>query len=184
MPQVLDDQKYLDFTAETSLKVVEEYRAKYAWIDKCLEDNDLIVWLVHEDLELLSTSNGGRQAKYTTEILFRALLVHQIECTSLRDTVIRIAESPTLQSFIRLGNRSVMDFTFLNRAFKAITPETWKLVNEELAEHAVKKCDVDVSRIRTDSTVIETNIHYPTDSSLLWDSYRVLSRLLRGVRDE
>jgi IS5 family transposase len=77
-----------------------------------------------------------------------------------------------------------MDYTFLNRAFKAIKPETWKMVNEELARYAVKKCDVEVSCIRADSTVIETNIHYPTDSSLLWDSYRVLSRLLRAVRDE
>ena len=184
MRQVLDDQKYLNFTPETSLKVVADYRAKYSHIDECLDANGLILWLVHEDLASLSTSTGGRGATYTTENLFRALLVHQIEGTSLRDTVIRIAESPTLQTFIRLGNRSVMDFTFLNRAFKAITPETWKLVNEELAQYAAKTCEVDVSQIRTDSTVIEANIHYPTDSSLLWDSYRVLSRLLRAVRDE
>jgi len=48
----------------------------------------------------------------------------------------------------------------------------------------VKQCKVDVAQIRVDSTVIESNIHYPTDSSLLWDSYRVLSRLLRRVRAE
>ena len=184
MRHVLDEQKYLEFIPETSLKVVEEYRRKYAWIDECLEANPLIMWLAHEDMESLSSSNKGREAKYTTEILFRALVVHQIENGSLRDTVIRIAESPTLQAFIRLGNRSVMDFTFLNRAFKAMRPETWKVINEELTRYAVKNCDVDVSRIRTDSTVIETNIHYPTDSSLLWDSYRVLARLLRAVREE
>jgi IS5 family transposase len=184
MRRVLDEQSYLNFTGETSLKVVEEYRAKYAWIDECLDANPLIVWLVHGDLELLSTSSKGREGKYTTENLFRALLVHQIEGTALRETVVRIAESPTLQAFIRLGNRSVLDFTFLDRAFKAIQPETWKLVNEELAQYAQKKCDVDVSRIRADTTVIETNIHYPTDSSLVWDSYRVLARLLRAVRDE
>ncbi|MFC1452000.1 transposase [Verrucomicrobiota bacterium] len=184
MRRVLDEQTYLDFTAETSLKVVKAYRAKYAWIDGCLEANPLILWLVHEDLEALSESKEGREAKYTTEILFRALIVHQLEKTPLRETVIRIAESPTLQSFIRLGPRSVPDFTFLNRAFKAITAETWKLVNEELARYAVKQCEVDVSQIRADTTVIEANIHYPTDSSLLWDSYRVLSRLLRAVRAE
>jgi transposase, IS5 family len=139
---------------------------------------------VHEDLEALSESKEGRAAKYTTEILFRALIVHQIEKTPLRDTVIRIAESPTLRAFIRLGPRSVPDFTFMNRAFKAITPETWKLVNDELARYAVKQCEVDVSQIRADTTVIESNIHYPTDSSLLWDSYRVLARLLQAVRAE
>ena len=184
MRQVLDEQIYLDFVADTSLKIVKDYRAKYAWIDECLNANPLILWLVHEDLEKLSESKEGREAKFTTEILFRALIVHQIEKTPLRETIIRIAESPTLQSFIRLGPRSVPDFTFLNRAFKAITPETWKMVNEELARYAVKQCAVDVSQIRADTTVIESNIHYPTDSSLLWDSYRVLSRLLRAVRGE
>jgi IS5 family transposase len=183
MRRVLDEQTYLNFAGETSLKVVKAYRAKYAWIDECLDVNPLILWLVHEDLEALSKSKEGREAKYTTEILFRALIVHQIEKTPLRETVIRMAESPTLQSFMRLGPRSVPDFTFMNRAFKAITPETWKLVNEELARYAVKQREVDVSQIRADTTVIESNIHYPTDSSLLWDSYRVLARLLRAVRE-
>jgi IS5 family transposase len=184
MRRVLDEQTYLDFSGKTSLKIVRDYRAKYAWIDDCLDANPLILWLVHEDLEALSQSKEGREAKFTTEILFRALIVHQIEKTPLRETIIRIAESPTLQSFIRLGPRSVPDYSFLNRAFKAITVETWKRVNEELARYAVKQCKVDVSQIRADTTVIETNIHYPTDSSLLWDSYRVLSRLLKAVRAE
>ncbi len=182
MRQVLDRQTYMDFTEEASLKLVQDYRAKYAWFDECLDALPLILWLVHEDLESLSTSVGGREAKYTTENLFRALIVHQIEKTPLRETIIRIAESPTLQAFVRLGNRSVMDYTFLNRAFKAISDDTWKMVNDELAKYAVRKHNIDVSQVRVDSTVIETNIHYPTDSSLLWDGYRVLSRLLRGVR--
>ena len=78
MRQVLDEQIYLDFAADTSLKVVKDYRAKYAWIDECLNANPLILWLVHEDLEKLSDSKEGREAKFTTEILFRALIVHQI----------------------------------------------------------------------------------------------------------
>ena len=184
MRQVSDEQRYLDFTSETSLKVVGEYRRKYALISELLDGNNLILWLVHEDLEKLSTSREGREAKYTTENLFRALLVHQIEGTALRDTVIRISESSTLQTFIRLGSRPVMDFTFLNRCFKAISEQTWKMVNEELAGYATKTQGVDPSEVRVDSTVIETNIHYPTDSSLLWDSWRVLARFLRGVRDE
>jgi IS5 family transposase len=184
MRRVLDQQIYLDFNTDASLKVVRDYRAKYERIDKCLLANPKILFLVHEDLEKLSISQGGREATYTTEILFRALMVHQFEETSLRKTIIRIAESPTLQAFIRLGHRSVPDYTFLNKAFKALRPETWMKVNEELRRYAVKECEVDVSKIRADTTVIESNIRYPTDSSLLWDSYRVLTRLLRAVRAE
>ena len=69
MRQVLDEQKYLDFSGETSLKVVEDYRARYGWIDKCLDENELILWVVHEDLEELSVSDQGRQATFTTENL-------------------------------------------------------------------------------------------------------------------
>ena len=77
-----------------------------------------------------------------------------------------------------------MDYTFLNRCFKAIEADTWQLLNEHLAAYAVNQQQVDPSVVRVDSTVIETNIHYPTDSSLLWDSWRVLARLLRLVREE
>jgi len=120
MRQVLEPQRYLDFTSNASPKIVAEYRRKYELIDQILEENPLILWLVHDDLEKLSASNEGREAKYTTEILFRALVVHQIEKTSLRTTIVRIAESETLRKFVRLGNRPVMDFTFLDRAFKAM----------------------------------------------------------------
>ena len=183
MRPVLDTQTYLDFSGEASLKVVREYREKYAHMDRVLDANPDILWLVHEDLERLSTSSGGREATYTTENLFRALIVHQVECTSLRTTVVRIAESSTLQHFIRLGSRPVMDYSFLDRALKAIRPETWEAVNMTLAEYGADKAGMDVSEVRVDSTVVEAKIHYPTDSSLLWDSYRVLSRLLREVRD-
>ena len=46
MRPLLDEQTYLDFSEDASLKVVKDYRAKYAWIDECLEANTLILWLV------------------------------------------------------------------------------------------------------------------------------------------
>jgi IS5 family transposase len=101
----------------------------------------------------------------------------------LRSTIILISESPFLQDFLRLGNRPVMDFTFLDKAFKAIRPETWKRINEALGGYAQEKKRMDPGAIRVDTTVMETTIHYPTDSSLLWDSWRVLARLLRQGRE-
>ena len=59
MRRIFEERLYLDFRGETSLKVVQEYRAKYAWIDQCLEANPLILWLAHEDLEDLSLSQKG-----------------------------------------------------------------------------------------------------------------------------
>jgi IS5 family transposase len=56
-------------------------------------------------------------------------------------------------------------------------------VNRVLAKHAVEQEELDVSDLRTDTTVVEANIHYPTDSSLLWDSWRVLVRMLRAAKE-
>jgi transposase, IS5 family len=89
-----------------------------------------------------------------------------------------------LQDFVRTRKKAVMDHTFLSKCFKAIQPETWKRVNKLLATHCVKEGCVDPSVIRTDTTLVECNIHWPTDSSLLWDTWRVASRILQRAREE
>ena len=56
-----------------------------------------------------------------------------------------------------------MDFSFLDKCFLAIRPETWKRVNELLGRYGVAQEAVNPNVIRTDTTVVESNIHYPTD---------------------
>ena len=56
-------------------------------------------------------------------------------------------------------------------------------INAALAQAAVKSGAIDASTIRTDTTAVETNIHWPTDASLLWDTWRVATRLLRRGRE-
>jgi IS5 family transposase len=169
---------------DSLLKIVRDRRREYKGLSEILDQNPSILALAHRDLQALSQGGRkGRRADFTSENLLRALLVHQIEGESLRETVIRIAESPFLQDFLRLGDRTVMDFTFLDRAFNAIRPETWKRINEVLARDARERKLIDPSAIRVDTTVVETTIHYPTDSSLTWDSWRVLSRLLKQGRE-
>lgn len=171
-----------DFSCQP--KIVNEDVLKYKRISELLDETPEILALAHRDLERLSTKGKkGRKAKFTSENLFRALIVLQTEGDSLRGTIIRIGQSPFLQDFLRLGNRPAMDFTFLERAMKAVRPETWKAINEALASAGVETGRIDPSRVRVDTTVTETTIHYPTDSSLLWDSWRVLSRLLRRGRN-
>jgi IS5 family transposase len=70
----------------------------------------------------------------------------------------------------------------LDKCFQAIQPATWKELNAALAQAAVKSGVIDVSTIRADTTAVETNIHWPTDASLLWDTWRVAARLLRQGR--
>jgi len=107
----------------------------------------------------------------------------QREGFDYRHTSIRIAESETLQRFCRLLKKPTIDFTLLNKAFGAIRPETWERVNHVLALDAVAGEAISLAHVRTDTTVTECNIHWPTDSSLLWDVYRVATREMTTGRE-
>ena len=77
----------------------------------------------------------------------------------------------------------MMDYSSLCRLKNQISPQTWKKMNQALARHAVQEDLIEGELLRLDTTAVETNIHYPTDSGLLWDTYRVLSRLIEQVRE-
>ena len=180
----MSNEPYLDFSSESSVKIVNDYRAKYEAISQLLDDNPVLLVLAHQDwVRVLSTSTKGRQG-YTSEQLLRALIVMFIEGDSYRDVIIRIDTSEFLQYFVRLGVQPTMDVTFLNRAFCVLSARTLEKMNQIMACYAMQEGKIHPDKQRMDTTVYETNIHYPTDSSLLWDSFRTLSRLLRSIQKE
>ena len=165
-------------------KVIRDYRGRYRAISQVLDDNDAILSAVHKDLLELSEGDGnGREGDYTSENILRALIVQHLEGLPFRDAIIRIGNEPFLQDFLRMRKRAVMDFTFLDRCFLVVRPQTWRQVNELLGKYGVAEEMVSTNVIRTDTTVVESNIHYPTDASLLWDTWRVAARLLVRARD-
>ena len=165
-------------------KTVREYRAKYKGVSRILDKHPEILEAAHEDFKKLSQGGRkGRSGDFTSETLLRALVVHAIEGLSLRETIVRIADSEFLQDFLRTRKRAVMDHSFLDKCLQVVRPATWKQVNELLGQQAAREGTVGTATIRTDTTVVETNIHWPTDSSLLWDTWRVASRLLKRGRE-
>jgi IS5 family transposase len=159
-------------------EIVRKYRDEYKALNEILDKYPKILELVHRDLEQLSnsTSPRGRKATFTSENLFRAIVVMQREGLDYREASIRIAESETLQRFCRLLKKPTIDYTLLNKAFGVLQPETWEMINHLLALEALSEETLSIDHVRTDTTVTECNIHWPTDSSLLWDTYRVAAR--------
>jgi len=165
-------------------RIVRDYRARYRVISQVLDDNSEILTAVHGDLLTLSEGDSqGREGDFTSENILRALIVQHVEGLPFREAVIRIGGDGFLQDFARMRKKAVMDFTFLDKCFLAIRPETWRRVNELLGRYGVGRGAVNPKVIRTDTTVVESNIHYPTDASLLWDTWRVAARLLRRGRE-
>lgn len=184
MRKKIEIQRTFEFNSSAGdLKVIAAYQRKYTLIDGLLEENDSILDLVHEDLRKFSTGNK-KDSTFTTEQVLRMLVVKCLEGDSFRDVVIRVSENPFLRNFTRIGIGSMMDFTFLCKANKFVSASTWKKVNEVLFGVGKEMEKVSGERLRLDSTLYETNIHYPTDSHLLWDSYRVLARLIRNCSEE
>jgi IS5 family transposase len=176
------------FHQRSTLKVTDDFQKKYIAISDILDANPAILELVAADLAAVVASENtaaereGRKGKYTAENAFRGVLLHFLEGESLRRTVVLIDISPFLQWFTRINHGPTMDFTTLDRFKNAIDLETWTEVNRLLGAYALAEGKITGEQLRVDTTAFETNIHYPTDSSLLFDTYRVLARIVDRIR--
>jgi IS5 family transposase len=181
-------QSELEFPT-SELPLTRQYYAKYQAISRILDESPEIVAEAHRDLAhaLEQTTQrspkGGGRFRYTSDTILRVLIVQSVEGLSLRQTVVRIDDSPALRQFCRLGSKRMLDFTTLDKLKNALRPTTWERINRRLAEAAVRAERITSEALRLDTTAVETNIHWPTDSSLLWDSYRVLARLIEQARE-
>lgn len=172
----------------SNLRITNEYYAKYEAISAILDQNPTIVDRIHNDLEealedVAVEDRHGAQFRYTSDTVLRVLLCQIIEGCSLREIAIRIDDSNYLRFFVRIFNGPMIDFTTFCKLKNHIQPETWKEVNELLARAAIEQQLIEGGQLRLDTTAVETNIHWPTDSSLLWDTYRTLARLIEQIRE-
>src|SRR5216117_1049037 len=179
----LNPQEPLDFSP-SRLKVTRDYHQKYEAVDRILAETPRILTLFHRDVSrVLSKAGRNRRAHFTSDHLLRAILVMEIEGLPYRETVVRIDDSRFLRRFVRVYDGEVMDHTLLCKAYKAVAPESWQEMNRLLGRYAIYRELITGTHLRVDTTACETNVHYPTDSSLLWDGYRVISRLIGRVRE-
>ena len=158
----------------------------YESIDATLQDNPCIVDLAHRDLKKVDAgaeSSGDSEFRYATDTVLRVIIAQRIEGLSLREIVIRIDDSMFLRRFTRIHHGTMMDYTTLCRLRNALRESTWRKINQSLAKFAVEQALIAGDSLRLDTTAVETNIHYPTDSTLLWDVSRTLGRLLSEARD-
>jgi IS5 family transposase len=179
----LDPQDPLDFRP-SSLKVTREYQEKYRAVDKILAATPEILSVFHREVSrVLSKKGRKRQAEFTSDNLLRTILVMEVEGLPYRETVVRIDDSQFLRRFVRVFDNDMLDYSLLCKAYKAVSPDAWKEINRRLGCYAIDRELIFGTRLRVDTTACETNVHYPTDSSLLWDCYRVTSRLIGKVRE-
>jgi IS5 family transposase len=114
----------------------------------------------------------------TAEQVLRAMLIKQMNGYSYEELAFHLADSSCYRSFCRIGVADPAPTkTRLQKNIKRVRAETWERLNRAVLRHAEKHGIETGNKVRTDCTVVESNIHQPTDSSLLRDCVRVLTRL-------
>jgi IS5 family transposase len=183
----INTQSEFNFQPST-LQVTNEYYAKYEAISALLDEHPGIIDAIHVDLaEALEDATvrdcRGAKFKFTSDTILRMVIGQIIESLSLRQIVIRIDDSNFLRQFVRIYNGPMIDFTAYCKLRNLIRPATWKQMNDLLAQAAFQDHCIAGHKLRIDTTAVETNIHWPTDSSLLWDTYRTLGRIIEQIRE-
>jgi IS5 family transposase len=138
---------------------------------------------VRRDLERgLKNPKTGRSGLTAQQVL-RSLVLQRVKNWDYRELRERIADGYTLRRFTRFYSQLVPKHDAFNRAFNRLTPATLEVINELVVQSAVALGLENGKKLRVDTTVVETDIHHPTDSSLLWDTVRVVTRLVGNLDD-
>jgi IS5 family transposase len=152
-------------------------------ISDILDGNPIINDLVLQDLtrykKVADTGTEGMSA----EQVIRATIVKQMEGYGYENLAFHLADSAGYRRFVRIG---IADKSFKKSALccniKMVSPETWEAINRVIVGYSR---DIKVEKgkqSRIDCTVVSSNIHEPTDATLLWDSIRVISKMLGKIK--
>jgi transposase, IS5 family len=143
--------------------------------EKILQD------LNQDKIQLRRSGANGMSA----DQVLRCAIVKVLFGFTYQELAFHIVDSRSLRWFCRIGiAQEGFQKSALNSNIKRISDATWELINRDLLGYAKDQAIEKGRQVRTDSTCVESNIHPPTDSSLLWDAVRVLTRLIIRVNDE
>ncbi len=159
-----------------------EFEPQLAQLDRLLDDDELFA-RVRADLARrypLTPVHGRRSTP--VEVLLRMLVVMRLYGWSYAQTEFFVHDSLVLRQFCRVYLEKVPDDTTLIRWANTIAPETLQALNDRVVQLARGLKVTRGRKLRVDTTAVETDIHYPTDSALLGDGVRVLSRRLRRAK--
>jgi IS5 family transposase len=149
--------------------------------DQVLDDEQLVERVFEAQARrcLKSRTRGRRQTP--AEVVLRLLILKHVRNWSYEVLEREVRANLVYRTFARIGTEKVPDAKTLGRLGQVVGADVVTDLHRRLVEIAVEKRVISGRRMRVDTTVVETNIHYPTDSSLLGDGARVLTRVMKKV---
>lgn len=150
-------------------------------VDALLEDEELLdaVYDAQGKRHPQSRQRGRQQTP--AEVALRMLILKHVRNWSYETLEREVRANVVYRSFCRIGMEKVPDAKTLVRLGQAIGPETIRELHDRIVALAQGRGVIQGRKMRVDTTVVESNIHYPTDSSLLNDGARVLTRTMQKI---
>jgi len=164
-----------------AVEVADLYEPWMKHIDAVLED-EAVVSAVYQALAQRHPKSlcRGRQG-FPAEVVLRLLILKHLRNWSYAVLEREVRANLVYRDFTRVGSDKMPDAKTIGRWGVALGPAVIKQIHDRVVQLAQAQEIVQGQRMRIDTTVVETNIHYPTDSGLLNDGVRVLTRTMRKI---
>jgi len=162
-----------------------QYAKELDRISEILDKHSIIYEIGSQDLrEGVSKPGSGAEGMSAEEVV-RAAITKQMNGYSYEELSFHLIDSICYRQFCRIG---IGDKGFKKSALCSnimrLSAETWEAINRVIIGEAEEQAIEKGREVRLDCTVVSSNIHEPTDSSLLWDCVRVIIGILIGARDQ
>jgi IS5 family transposase len=156
-----------------------------ALIDTILNENPRLYEIIAPDIMGLNkSSKEGRQDSPTVEQVVRAAIYKELKKLDYRELEYAQEDSRVCGAFIKLEARSPFSFEVFHKYISRIRGESLRALMVEINRIMMQEEGIeDGKSLRTDSTVVETDIHYPTNNSLIWDCIKTSHRLLKKLEE-
>jgi transposase, IS5 family len=157
----------------------------FGLVDTILDLHPELLKMVEPDiLSGSKASNFGRKDIPSVEQIFRAALYKEFKCLDYRELEYEQSDSRICAQFVKLDELRPYCFQMYQKYISKIKESTLQQVLIALNKIAINEGLEDISKLRQDSTVVETNIHYPTNNSLVWDCIKESHRLFTDLSEE
>src|SRR6266403_1519591 len=153
-------------------------------VDKLLEDEQLLDTVYEAQGERYPQSRIRGRMQTPAEVVLRLLLLKHIRNWSYDVLEREVRANLVYRAFTRIGDEKVPDAKTLARLGQLIEPKVIEQLHRRVVELAQEQGVTQGRKLRVDTTVVESNIHYPTDSSLLGDGTRVLTRTMKKIESK
>ena len=153
-------------------------------VDGLLEDEQLLETIYEAQGERYPQSRRRGREQTPAEVVLRLLLLKHIRNWSYDTLEREVRANLVYRAFTRVGDGKVPDAKTMARLGQLIGPEVIEELHQRIVQLAQEHGVTRGRKLRVDTTVVETNIHYPTDSSLLGDGTRVLTRTMKKIEQK